>query len=56
MKQAIYFNAERQQKEAVKTCGDSYFPFTSDKTAYAVQHPDQLILSGKAAYVSSHLL
>lgn len=30
---------ERQQKEAAKTCGDSYFPFTSDKTVYAVQHP-----------------
>lgn len=30
---------ERQQKQATKPCGDSYFPFTSDKTAYAVQHP-----------------
>lgn len=30
---------ERQQKEAAKTYGDSYLPFSSDKTVYAVQHP-----------------
>lgn len=38
-KQCTSMLKERQQKEAAKTCGDSYFPFTSDKTAYAVQHP-----------------
>lgn len=33
---------ERQQKEAAKTHGDSYCPFTSDKIAYAVQHPGSI--------------